>query len=96
MKTNWASEYTGDQKKLGTIEVGKLADVVVLGGDYMTVPELEIHTIQPQLTLFDGKPVFIHSAFAQEYNYRPSGVLVSTYRDLVAGRKPASVRSGGG
>ena len=96
MITGWAADYflRGDQ--FGTLEAGKLADLQVLDKDYFTIPEEQIHTIQPQLTIFDGKPVFVHSAFAQEYNFHPSGVLVSTYKDLVAGRKTASVRSGGG
>ncbi|HWP84328.1 MAG TPA: amidohydrolase family protein [Terriglobia bacterium] len=96
MITSWAAEYMLRPEQFGTIEAGKFADLQVLDKDYLTIPEEQIHTIQPQLTIFDGKPVFVHTAFAQEYNFRPSGVLVSTYKDLVAKRKPASVRSGGG
>jgi hypothetical protein len=70
--------------------------LVVLDKDYMTVPEEQISEIQPQVAIFDGRIVYVHSQFAQEYNLRPSGALVSTYKDLVARRKPASVRGGGG
>lgn len=43
---------------LGTLEVGKLADLVVLDRDYMSVPEDEIFTIQPLMTMVGGRIVF--------------------------------------
>jgi hypothetical protein len=96
MITSWAAEYMLRPDQFGAIEAGKLADLVVLDKDYLTIPEDQISDIQPQVTMFDGKAVFVHTQFAQEYNFRPSGALVSTYKDLVARRKPASVRAGGG
>jgi len=53
--TNWPSYHTGDEKKLGTIEVGKLAYLVVLGRDYLTVPEDEISQIPVIMTMVGGK-----------------------------------------
>lgn len=58
MKTNWAAYYSGDEKILGTIEVGKLADLVVLGGDYLKVPEEEISEIPILLTIVGGRIVY--------------------------------------
>ena len=58
MKTNWAAYYSADEKILGTIEVGKLADLVVLGGDYMAVPEDQISELPIDLTVVDGKVVY--------------------------------------
>ena len=58
MKTNWAAYYSADEEILGTIEVGKLADLVVLGGDYMTVPEDQISELSIDLTVVDGKVVY--------------------------------------
>ena len=58
MKTNWAAAYTEEQDKIGTIEVGKFADLVVLGGDYMTVPEEEISELGVLMTVVGGKVVF--------------------------------------
>jgi predicted amidohydrolase YtcJ len=96
MITSWAADYVLRGDQFGAIEPGKFADLVVLDKDYLTIPEEQIGDIQPQVTMFDGKVVFVHAQFAQEYNFRPSGVLVSTYKDLIARRKPASVRAGGG
>ncbi|MCH8820047.1 MAG: amidohydrolase family protein, partial [Acidobacteria bacterium] len=58
MSTNWAAYYTGDEKILGSIEPGKLADLVVIDGDYLTVPEDEIGELQIALTMVDGRIVF--------------------------------------
>jgi predicted amidohydrolase YtcJ len=58
MSTNWAAYYTADEKILGTIEPGKLADLVVIDGDYLTVPEDEIGELQIALTMVDGRIVF--------------------------------------
>jgi len=46
------------QDDLGTLEVGKLADLVVLDRDYMSVPADEIFNIAPVLTIVGGRVVF--------------------------------------
>jgi len=94
MITRWAADYVLRGDQLGSIERGKTADLVVLDRDYLTVPEEEISDLQPQITVVDGKIVYLHRDFAGAYNLRPPGVLVSTYRDLAARR--AGRRSGGG
>ncbi|MHC4234874.1 MAG: amidohydrolase [Planctomycetota bacterium] len=43
---------------LGSIEVGKLADFVVIPVDYMTVPAEEIWTIRPEMTVIGGEVVY--------------------------------------
>ncbi len=46
------------EKSLGSLEVGKQADLVVLDRDYMTVPAAEIKHIHPTLTMVGGRVVF--------------------------------------
>jgi hypothetical protein len=41
--------------KIGSIEVGKLADLVVLDRDYFSVPDEEIKRIRPVLTIVGGR-----------------------------------------
>lgn len=53
-----ASRYTFDEAHKGTIEPGKLADIVVLSADYTAVPEDQIKDIKADLTLVGGKVVF--------------------------------------
>jgi len=53
--------YMGfDEKKKGSIEVGKLADLAILTGDFLTVPEDQIMTIKAYVTIVDGK--IVHQA----------------------------------
>jgi len=86
MTTIWAAEYILKPDKLGSIEKGKLADMAVLDKDYLTISDEDVATIQPQMTVFDGKIVFLHTNFANEYNLHPPGVFVSTYRDAIKRR----------
>ena len=58
MATSWASRFYGDEEILGTLEPGKLADLVVLGGDYMGVPEEQISDIPVLMTLVGGKVMY--------------------------------------
>ena len=46
------------EKNLGSLEVGKQADLVVLDRDYMTVPAAGIRRIKPTLTMVGGRVVF--------------------------------------
>lgn len=43
---------------IGSLEVGKFADLVVLDKDYMTVPEGEIFQIESELTMVGGRIVY--------------------------------------
>lgn len=60
--TNAGPYYTFEEKKKGSIEVGKLADMVVLSGDYLSVPEDEIRNILPLQTIVGDKVVYDASA----------------------------------
>lgn len=46
------------ENNLGAIQPGKLADLVVLDRDYLTVPADEIKDIKPVLTMVGGKVVY--------------------------------------
>jgi hypothetical protein len=46
------------EKDLGTLERGKLADLVVLDRDYMTIPVDDILNIKPVLTMVGGRIVY--------------------------------------
>jgi len=46
------------ENALGSLEVGKQADLVVLDRDYMTVPAAEIKRIRPTLTMVGGQVVY--------------------------------------
>jgi predicted amidohydrolase YtcJ len=47
-----------DEDRLGSIEEGKLADMVVLGQDILTVPTEKIIDTPIDMTLIDGKVVY--------------------------------------
>ena len=46
------------ENDIGTLEAGKLADIVVLDRDYMTIPVDEIMDIEPVMTMVGGRIVF--------------------------------------
>ena len=47
-----------EEAERGSIEVGKLADLVVLASNLFDVQELEIHKVGTDMTVFDGRIVF--------------------------------------
>ncbi|MDP6052936.1 MAG: amidohydrolase family protein, partial [Candidatus Latescibacteria bacterium] len=51
---------------LGSIEVGKLADFVVIPVDYMTIPAEEIWKIEPEMTVIGGEVIYTRPVQTQE------------------------------
>jgi predicted amidohydrolase YtcJ len=56
--TSAAARYTFEEGRKGTLEPGKLADLVVLSADYLTVPEDQIKDIKADVTIVGGKVIF--------------------------------------
>jgi hypothetical protein len=50
--------FSNEEKEKGSIEQGKLADLVVLSDDYFSVAEEQIKHIESVLTMVDGKVVY--------------------------------------
>ena len=50
------------ENNLGSIQPGKLADLLVLDRDYLTVPADEIKDIQPLMTIVGGRIVYDNNA----------------------------------
>ncbi len=58
MVTLNAAEFISEEKLLGSIEKGKYADLVVLSGDYMSVPDDKIDELEVVMTIVNGKVVY--------------------------------------
>ncbi|MDD4872792.1 MAG: amidohydrolase family protein, partial [Kiritimatiellae bacterium] len=56
--TLWAARLSFDEDKLGSLEPGKLADLVVIDRDYLACPEDELRQIKVLRTMVNGKTVF--------------------------------------
>ncbi len=49
---------TFDESRKGSLAAGKLADVLVLADDFLSVPEANIKSIRVLLTMVGGKVVY--------------------------------------
>ncbi|MEP7258678.1 MAG: amidohydrolase family protein, partial [Flavitalea sp.] len=47
-----------DEKIKGSVEIGKLADLVVISENFLSCPEDDIRNIKPVMTMVNGKIVF--------------------------------------
>ena len=57
--TKWGARRSNEEDMIGTIEPGKFADLVVLGGDFLTVPEDRLCEDLPvMMTVVGGKIVY--------------------------------------
>ena len=65
IRSNCGACELGEEDKLGSIEVGKLADLVVVDKDYMVVPEDDISEISTLMTMVGGKMVYEHPGWLQ-------------------------------
>ena len=57
--------FSYDEKKRGSLESGKLADIAVLSKDYMTVPVEEVGRLESLLTMVGGKIVYASGPYKQ-------------------------------
>ncbi|HET6629639.1 MAG TPA: amidohydrolase family protein [Woeseiaceae bacterium] len=53
--TRWAARFIGAEETLGSIEAGKLADLVVFDGNLMEVPIEHLADLKPVLTVVGGR-----------------------------------------
>ena len=56
--TRQNARFVFREKQIGSLEVGKLADLVVLDRDYLTVPADDIRNIASVLTMVGGRVVY--------------------------------------
>jgi predicted amidohydrolase YtcJ len=56
--------FLGEEDSLGSIETGKLADLVVLDQPFLEIAEDELRNVAPLLTLIDGKVAYATGAFS--------------------------------
>jgi predicted amidohydrolase YtcJ len=64
MMTRRGAEYVLRDDRLGSIEAGKLADLVVLDGNWLTTPDNRLVDLATLLTVVGGKVSYVDPAFA--------------------------------
>jgi len=62
MMTSAAARFSFDEKTRGSIEVGKLADFVVLDTNLMTCPPDRLRAIHPEMTVIGGRVAYQRTA----------------------------------
>ncbi|MBI4465339.1 MAG: amidohydrolase family protein, partial [Acidobacteria bacterium] len=69
--------YALREDKIGSLEPGKLADLVVLDRDYLTIPVDDILKIRVLMTMVGGKVVHLVPSLAREVGMAPTGSQVT-------------------
>jgi predicted amidohydrolase YtcJ len=73
MATTYAASYVMREDFIGSIEPGKLADLVVWNKDYFTVPQEELGGVYPVMTILGGKTLVLRNEYAQVLGTQPIG-----------------------
>lgn len=73
MYSTWASEYVLKEDKLGSLEEGKFADLLVIDRDYFTIPLDDILKIRPLMTMVGGKMVVLQESLAEDFGLQAVG-----------------------
>jgi predicted amidohydrolase YtcJ len=73
MMTSWGSKFVLKEKQLGSLTPGKFGDFVVMNKDYFAVPEKDLGTVYPVMTVLGGKTIALREEFAKEINEKPVG-----------------------
>jgi predicted amidohydrolase YtcJ len=60
-----SSWFSSEDGKKGSLVPGQLADLSVLTGDYFSMPEAEIKTLESVLTIMGGKIVYANGPFSR-------------------------------
>jgi Amidohydrolase family len=58
LSTRRAADFIDRTQTIGSIEPGKLADLVILGGDFLAVPDDQIASIPVEMTMVGGTVVY--------------------------------------
>ncbi len=58
MMTRWGAFALWKDDKIGSIEPGKWADIIILNGDYMAVEVEDLDSLKPVMTMVGGEVVF--------------------------------------
>jgi predicted amidohydrolase YtcJ len=61
MMTSAAARFSFDEQTRGSIEVGKLADFVVLDADLLRCPPERLRAIRPEMTVIGGRVAYEHA-----------------------------------
>ena len=61
--TIWGAEQLLREDHIGSLEVGKLADFIVIDKDYFEIPAQEVGTIETLMTVVGGKTVYRSPGF---------------------------------
>ena len=73
MWTSWASEYVDKPDKLGSLETGKLADLLIIDRDYFTIPVDDLLKIRPLMTMVGGKIEVLQASLARDFGLQQVG-----------------------
>ena len=82
----WAAEHLGKEKELGSIEVGKYADMAVLDRNYLQVRQDGLNEINVLVTILGGKVVYTEPDYANRKGLPQVGYRGNLGSVLIRGR----------
>jgi predicted amidohydrolase YtcJ len=63
MSTIWPAYYALKETEVGSLEVGKYGDFIVIDRDFFNIPDKEISNIRILMTVLGGKVIYADTDF---------------------------------
>jgi len=73
MFTRWAAEYVRKPDVLGSLELGKFADLLIIDRDYFTIPVDDILKVRPLMTMVGGRMIVLQESLAADFGIQRVG-----------------------
>lgn len=74
--TNWSAYYLNKDNDIGSLQVGKFGDFIVIDKDYLAISDDQVKDVNILMTVVGGKVIHLVPSLARDLGLQPAGPQV--------------------